>query len=117
MIRVERFDVAAFESHSAAGFRRRQHRLGIVDTQRLSGAEVLVEHPSQLAGAATEIDDAHPRPAFDQSDEIKKRLLSFVFESLVLIGTPPRRLHSTIPCRRMSAISFTTSVVFLPYGS
>jgi hypothetical protein len=50
-----------------------------------------VQLARQLAGAAAEIDDAHPRPMLDQRDEIIERLPSLGLESLVLRRVPAHR--------------------------
>jgi len=53
-----------------------------------AGAERLVQLARQLAGPASEVEDAHVRPVLDQSEKIDEWLFAFGFETFVLIGVP-----------------------------
>jgi hypothetical protein len=68
--------------------RHGEHVLGIVDPDRLGGTKVLMEVTGQLAGAAAEVHDPHPRSGPDQSEEVVERLTPFPLELLIAIGAP-----------------------------
>ena len=93
VIAGERADVAGREAQAVARVGRglRQHRRRVVDAERLPRSEMAVERPRQLAGAAPEIDDAHPRPWLHQRHQIEEGLRPLVAKAAVLLGVPVGR--------------------------
>jgi hypothetical protein len=91
-------DVAALEAEPSAGEGRRprQHRLGAVDAQRLGGPEPLVGEPGELARAAAQVEDPHPRARADQAEKVEEGAGALVAEEGVLVRVPGVDRHVSI---------------------
>ena len=83
-------DVAELEGQAVARVRRAslEHRARGVEPERRGCPGSLVQRARELAGAATEIDDASPWAGLDQIEQVEERGRSLSFELLVLSGIP-----------------------------
>ena len=83
-------DVAALKPDSAAGVLRRllKHRVGAIQPNRLRRLRPFVQHPSQLARAAAEVNDAALWNGLNQVQQVVERLLPLRLEAGVLVGLP-----------------------------
>ena len=98
-------DVAELEGQAVARVRRAslEHRARGVEPERRGCPGSLVQRARELAGAATEIDDASPWAGLDQIDQVEERGRSLSFELLVLSGIPgvgPQEAASMADLRR-----------------
>ena len=83
-------NVAELEGQAFARVRRAslEHRARGVEPERGARSGPLVQRAGELAGAATEIDDAPPGARLDQVEQVEERGRSLAFELLVLGRIP-----------------------------
>src|SRR5207248_9264162 len=65
-----------------------EHRLGVVDPERLPRRELVVETRGQLARAAPEIDHPHPAARAHERQQVEEGPRALVAEALVLRRVP-----------------------------
>src|SRR2546428_6223036 len=85
---IEQFDVRVLEVQPGSGWCFLEHRCRIVDAQRLHRLYLFMERARQLAGAASEVEDAHVGTRIDERDEVPERLRALGLEFFVLFRRP-----------------------------
>jgi len=68
--------------------RHGQHAVGSIDAGRLARLKPIVQNARQLAGPATQVDDAHPGDAPYERQQVEKRLLALTLKPVVLAWVP-----------------------------